>query len=124
MNNQPGIAAATIPPTFTATIFNDPSNDPDTGNYVTLLAPFFYDTANANNNLNLPELRALVNGRANNMDAQAMGILVEDDPTLEFMGPYGNGNAGTETSNRARTTHHDLLHQHILNPSGNILFLF
>ena len=166
MNNQPGIAAATTPPTFAATVFNDPSNDPDTGNYATLLAPFLYDTANANNNTNPPELRALVNGRANNMDAQAMGILVDNvmkvilcpktleqplgtaahgrwntmyafdgdmlggtafnvvvdpgvwglipnivdvptvgtitaavggDPTLDFMGPYANGDAGTET---------------------------
>ena len=166
MNIQPGIAAATTPPTFVSTVFNDPNNDPDAGNYATLLAPFLYDTANANNNVNPPELRALVNGRANNMDAQAMGYLVDNvvrvilcpksleqplgsaahtrwntmyafdgdllgntafnvvvdngiwglipnivdvptvgtitaavggDPGLEFMGPYVNGDAGTET---------------------------
>ena len=166
MNAPPGIAAATASATFVSTVFNDPGKDPDVGNYSTLLAPFLYDTANANNNINPVDLRALVNGRANNMDPQAMGVLVDNtvkvlvcpkaleqplgaaahprwntmyafdgdllggtafnvvvdpgtfalipnivdvpsvatitaaiagDPTLNFMGPYVNGDAGTET---------------------------
>ena len=73
----PGIVAATPPPTFVGNIFNDPSLDPDSGSYATLMAPFIHDTANANNNVTPNDLRALVNGRANNMDPQAVGILVE-----------------------------------------------
>ena len=89
MNQQqqpPGFVAATPTPTFVTTVFNDPSKDPDMGNYATLMAPFLIDPANANNNLTPAELRARVSGRANNLDPQAMCTFV-DGTTRVYLCP-------------------------------------
>ena len=107
MNQQqqpPGFVAATPTPTFVTTVFNDPSKDPDMGNYATLMAPFLIDPANANNNLTPAELRARVSGRANNLDPQAMCTSV-DGTTRVYLCPRHLSNLWERQITHAGTPH-------------------
>ena len=68
----PGLAPATVMPTFATRVYNDPAKDADRLNYAQILAPFIIDPNNVGNSITPKEIRNHINGGSTAMDSLAL----------------------------------------------------